>query len=75
MTDREKLLELHDAIAVQLNAIQDVCRERGLKKISRCTLCARDPDDDAMIVMLTNEPDDAAVRAAVEAALKWSSVT
>lgn len=61
--------ELHNEVVVLCERAKKVAREFGLASMSRVSLLLRDPANDRMHVLVTNEPEDAAVAEAFRVAL------
>lgn len=71
MTEEEKkqaFAELHWAIATKLIGIEDACKRHGLSALTKFALIARDPDNDDMCLVVTNENAEG-LQAAVRVAL------
>ena len=68
--DGIELLRLQ--VACRLEGIHELCKEAGLDGLSRFTLIARDPDDDTLCILVTNEPNNEAVQEAVDVCLRNS---
>lgn len=69
MTEDEKqeaLLELHNEILDILVGVTGIFQRHGLDEVTRFTLIARDPDNDDMCLVHTNDDD---LRKATEVAL------
>lgn len=70
MKTKAQLMEdLREEIATALCVIEDTCKSYGLP-MSQITLIARDPDNDNMIILLTNETTEASLEHAIKLALK-----
>ncbi len=63
MNKRILMAELRLEIAGKLCEIEDLCHSYGLTSITRITCIARDPENDNMAILTTNEPDGAATTA------------
>ena len=69
MTEQDKqeaFAELHYRIVGYLDRIEQACRQQGLRSITNFTVIARDPDNDDMCVVVTNDDLDDAIRVALE---------
>lgn len=53
---REAKASLNLDIAEKLCEVEDLCKSYGLPRLTRFTLIARDPENDEMVVVVTNEP-------------------
>lgn len=68
MTELEKqqaFAELNYRIAVQLTEIEEMCHEQGLTRLVRFSLIARDPGNDEMCLVITNDDVKEAARVAL----------
>lgn len=63
------LKALHYSIGLRMSQIEESCRNYGLPEITKLTIIARDPNNDNMAIVLTNE-DAAGMQQAVDVALK-----
>lgn len=61
---RMSALKLH--IATKLISIEDELKSLGLEGISKMTLIARDPDNDDMLVCVSNDDLERAFQAAIK---------
>lgn len=69
MNTEESKIQLNLDIAEKLLEIEDLCRSYHFPQLTRYTLIARDPANDEMIVVVTNEPSDE-FESALDAAFK-----
>lgn len=54
---REAFAALHQDIVYRLMQIEDSCGEYGLSALTHFTVIARDPNNDDMCLVVTNEED------------------
>lgn len=70
---QEALKSLNQHVAMRLVQIEDTCRNYGLPSMTKFTLIARDPDNDNMCVVVTNEDEDG-LKDAVRVALNNATI-
>ena len=64
----EKVRRLRQEVAEKCCEIEDICQEWGLSKITAITVIARDPQNENMVIVVTN--DEQGLKSAFDAALK-----
>lgn len=68
----QALASLRQHITMRLVQIEGVCRNYGLPEITNFTLIARDPNNDKMVIVVTNEGAEG-VKVATELAVNLSA--
>lgn len=69
-----KLLEMKSVIVEHLDAIEAELKSRGLTRMTRLTLIARDPTNDKMTLMVSSEPSNEGIRKAFRLAIEAGEI-